>query len=111
MEVSELNQKLTNKFERIWRCADSNKWDVLKKYNLLTFNWIDKKINYTSLSQNEIGPGKRAIYADINSYNFGLESVLMFLNDLLPDSYNTLVSLADSSSITQFKSFFKLKKT
>lgn len=71
MEVQELKDKLKNKFKRIWRCADSNKWYILKKTDLLTFDWIDKNTNYKSLSANEIGAGKRAIYPFVNSLKIG----------------------------------------
>lgn len=170
MEIKELKDKLQSKFKRIWRCADSNKWNILKKSDLLTFDWIDKNTNYKSLSANDIGSGKRAIYpfvnslkigdlifvmgknsfqgiaiceseyqfngltlnmgdsvdkpavkvhyifksensvnhnlethnnpttfADINQYNFGLENVLTFLKNTLPEAYASLINSVNSS--------------
>lgn len=71
MEIKELEEKLKSKFKRIWRCSDSNKWDILKNSDLLTFDWIDKNINYKSLSADNIGAGKRAIYPFVNSLKIG----------------------------------------
>lgn len=175
MEIKELKDKLQSKFKRIWRCADSNKWYILKKSDLLTFDWIDKNTNYKSLSANDIGSGKRAIYpfvnslkigdlifvmgknsfqgiaiceseyqfngltlnmgdsgdkpavevhyifksensvnhnlethnnpttfADINQYNFGLENVLTFLKNTLPEAYASMVNSVNSSK-TNYK--------
>ncbi len=163
MDIKTLNDKLRSKFKRIWRCADSYKWHILKETDLLTFDWIDKNRDYTNLSSQEIGRGQKSIYpfvnslkvgdlifvmgkntfqgiaicqseyvfngltlnmdntgdkpavkvkyiykctdsvshnlkthnnpttfADINQYNFGLENVLLFLNDLLPEAYSAL---------------------
>jgi hypothetical protein len=165
MEIKELNNKLRTKFKRIWRCADSNKWYILKNADLLTFDWIDRNRDYTKLSAKDIGSGKKALYpfvnslkigdlvfvmgknsfqgiaiceseyefngltlnmgdtgdkpavkveyifrsessvnhnlqthnnpttfAEINQYNFGLENVLAFLKNSLPDAYNSLVN-------------------
>lgn len=175
MEIKELKDKLQSKFKHIWRCADSNKWHILKKSDLLTFDWIDKTTNYKSLSANDIGSGKRAIhpfvnslkigdlifvmgknsfqgiaiceseyqfngltlnmgdsgdkpavkvhyifksensvnhnlethnnpttFADINQYNFGLENVLTFLKNTLPEAYISLVNSVNSSK-TNYK--------
>jgi 5-methylcytosine-specific restriction endonuclease McrBC GTP-binding regulatory subunit McrB len=175
MEIQELKDKLQSKFKRIWRCADSNKWYILKKSDLLTFDWIDKNTNYKSLSANDIGSGKRAIYpfvnslkigdlifvmgknsfqgiaiceseyqfngltlnmgdsgdkpavqvhyifksensvnhnlethnnpttfTDINQYNFGLENVLIFLKNTLPEAYASLINSVNSSK-TNYK--------
>ena len=71
MEIKELKDKLQSKFKHIWRCADSNKWHILKKSDLLTFDWIDKTTNYKSLSANDIGSGKRAIHPFVNSLKIG----------------------------------------
>ena len=71
MEIQELKTQLKNTFKRIWRCADSNKWHILKNSDLLTLDWIDKNTNYKSLSANEIGSGKRAIYPFVNSLKIG----------------------------------------
>jgi hypothetical protein len=71
MEIQELKEKLKSKFKRIWRCADSNKWYILKNSDLLTFDWIDKNTNYKSLSADDIGSGKRAIYPFVNSLKIG----------------------------------------
>lgn len=71
MEIQELKTQLKNTFKRIWRCADSNKWYILKNSDLLTFDWINKNTNYKSLSANEIGSGKRAIYPFVNSLKIG----------------------------------------
>ncbi|WP_282111458.1 McrB family protein [Maribacter stanieri] len=52
---------IRNSFERIWRCADSNKWYILKEYDLLTFDWLDNSIDYNVINIDSLKSGKRAI--------------------------------------------------
>lgn len=172
MEIQELEENLKKRFKNIWRCADSNKWNILKDTDLLTFDWIKNNENYSGKSREQIGRGKKAIYPFVNSlkkgdlifvmgknsfqgiaiceseyaygglsvnlgdsgekpavkvryilklenslnhqlqthnnpttfakieqYNFGLNNVLTFLKDKLPDGYNSLINLVNSSSL------------
>ena len=59
--INRVAEGLRKKFPRIWRCADSYKWDDLKNSSLLTFNWLDKNIDYKKTDINNLG-GKKAIY-------------------------------------------------
>ncbi|MCH2449225.1 MAG: DUF3883 domain-containing protein [Gracilimonas sp.] len=54
-------QELQQRYPRIWRCADSFKWDILKRSQLLSFDWLDPQIDYSSLDVSEIGRGVRSI--------------------------------------------------
>jgi len=64
--VNEVAKKLKIKFKNIWRCADSNKWNILKETDLLTFDWIDQNVNYKDLSKKKIGRGQKSIYPFVN---------------------------------------------
>lgn len=71
MEVDELVNKLYSQFSRIWRCADSFKWELIKETDLLSFDWINNEINYKGLSKKEIGKGHRAIFPFVNDLKIG----------------------------------------
>jgi len=46
MDIKTLESELTKKFPRIWRCADSGKWDLMKNANILSFDYLQENINY-----------------------------------------------------------------
>jgi hypothetical protein len=71
MEVKELFALLNKRFNNIWRCADSNKWQFLKDKELLSFDWINKNINYQNLSKKDIGSGQKSIYPFVHSLKVG----------------------------------------
>lgn len=62
---------LRERFKRIWRCADSNKWDILKDHDLLTFDWLDNNIDYSSIDIKSLPRGKKAIDPWVNRMKKG----------------------------------------
>jgi hypothetical protein len=67
----DLAAELEKRFKNIWRCADSNKWHILKETDLLTFDWLDKNTNYKEIDINQLPRGKRAIKPWVNSLKEG----------------------------------------
>lgn len=61
MTVEELKGQLLEIFPRIWRCADSYKWNILYPTNLLTFDWINVDIDYQTIDFATLKNGRRAI--------------------------------------------------
>lgn len=82
MEIEELENQLNKKFKRIWRCADSFKWNILKTSDLLTFDWLDKKIDYKSITKENIGRGVRSIYPFVHLLKVGDLIFVMGKNSL-----------------------------
>ncbi len=68
---NDLAAELEKRFKNIWRCADSNKWHILKETDLLTFDWLDKNTNYKEIDINQLPRGKRAIRPWVNSLKEG----------------------------------------
>jgi len=66
-----LIELLRKRFKRIWRCADSYKWEILKQHDLLTFDWLDNDVDYSSINIKESGSGKRAIEPWVNQMKKG----------------------------------------
>ena len=82
-EISKIDlaEELKKKFKNIWRCADSNKWHILKETDLLTFDWIDSNVNYQGLSKKKIGRGQKSIYPFINELKIDDLIFVMGKND------------------------------
>ncbi|MFN3528505.1 MAG: AAA family ATPase [Bacteroidia bacterium] len=62
LSVQDLKLLLRSKFKRIWRCADSGMWDLMRQQGLLSFNWLDSTLDYSKMDKAQIGAGKNAIY-------------------------------------------------
>lgn len=75
-DMNQLEQELRKKYKNIWRCADSFKWDILKKYDLLTFDWLDVNVDYRKINIKELKRGKRAIDPWVNKM---IEGDLVFI--------------------------------
>jgi 5-methylcytosine-specific restriction endonuclease McrBC GTP-binding regulatory subunit McrB len=70
--TKELEKKLRKQFKNIWRCADSNKWHILKSHNLLTFDWLDNTTNYKSINiKKDLESGMRSIEPWVNQMKVG----------------------------------------
>jgi hypothetical protein len=59
--IKKVVEKLREKFSRIWRCADSYKWNDMKNTNLLTFDWLDESTDYRKINLADLQRGQRAI--------------------------------------------------
>lgn len=59
--TKEFAKLLRLKFKRIWRCADSWRWNEMKDSDLLTFAWLDKRVDYKIRGLDDLEEGKRAI--------------------------------------------------
>jgi hypothetical protein len=59
--VDDLAKNLRKTFPHIWRCADSFKWVDIKDTNLLSFDWLDKNVDYSTINIDELSSGQRAI--------------------------------------------------
>lgn len=70
-QIKKLEEKLRQKFPRIWRCADSLKWDDIKKTDLLTFDWLDKTTDYKKINFDDLERGQRAIKPWVNELKKG----------------------------------------
>lgn len=62
---------LRNQFKRIWRCADSYKWNILRDYDVLTFDWLDNNIDYRAIDIKSLKRGRRAIEPWVNRMKTG----------------------------------------
>lgn len=69
--IKNLAESLRRKFRNIWRCADSGYWDKMKDSNLLTFSWLDNKIDYSSIDMATFGRGKLAIRPWVDELELG----------------------------------------
>lgn len=69
--VKEIVLTLRKSFPNIWRCADSWRWNEMKDTGLLTFAWLDKKINYSEIDFSDLKSGSRAIYPWVNELSVG----------------------------------------
>lgn len=86
--IKRVVEKLREKFPQIWRCRDSDIWDDLKNQPLLTFNWLDKSVDYKNT--NIDGHGQKSIHPWVNQLKAGDLIFVMGKN-----SYNG-ICIADS---------------
>jgi flavodoxin len=68
---NELAQLLWNRFNNIWRCADSWRWSEMKDSGLLTFAWLDNTADYKQLPGSSLKRGRRAIIPWVNELKIG----------------------------------------
>lgn len=99
----DLVQALRGKYKRIWRCADSNKWDVLKEYDLLTFDWLNNDIDYRSINIKNLERGQRAIEPWVNQMRSGDLVFIMGKNQyngiaIIESSYKYQENIIDMGS-------------
>jgi 5-methylcytosine-specific restriction endonuclease McrBC GTP-binding regulatory subunit McrB len=59
--IKKVVEKLRAKYSRIWRCADSYRWDQIKNSDMLTFDWLDPNTDYRSINMDNLAGGSRAI--------------------------------------------------
>jgi hypothetical protein len=71
VELNDLAENLRKTFPRIWRCADSFKWGDIKETNLLSFDWLDKQIDYKAIDLDDLASGQRAIKPWVNDLKKG----------------------------------------
>jgi hypothetical protein len=69
--IKRVVEKLREKFPRIWRCADSKKWNDMKDTNLLTFDWFDGTIDYRTFNRAGLGGGKKSIVSWVDNLKTG----------------------------------------
>jgi hypothetical protein len=63
--------KLREIYPRIWRCADSYRWADMVNTNMLSFNWLDKDVDYRSINLDELEGGKISIKPWVNDLKTG----------------------------------------
>lgn len=76
--IGHLEARLRSHFPSIWRCADSNNWNVLMQSNLLSFAWLDVNVDYRTISLAELPSGKKSIRRWVHELRKG---DLIFLMD------------------------------
>jgi hypothetical protein len=69
--INKVIEKLREKFPRIWRCADSYKWNDMRNSNLLTFDWLDESTDYRKMNLADLQRGQRAIRPWVNELKAG----------------------------------------
>ena len=71
LSAKEIVLAIRQEFSNVWRCADSWRWNEMKDSGLLTFAWLDNKVNYLEVDFSKLKSGSRAIYPWVNELSVG----------------------------------------